>query len=92
MGTFTEIRARTRGKDSLSGVNSTASTVPAMHIDLNADEAWEQLRDSRSGPPARANTGSRRKTYSAALEQAQQLFRAAAVVGPANPQPRLGGA
>ncbi|MFJ8540287.1 YaaC family protein [Streptomyces sp. NPDC093591] len=51
--------------------------------DLDADEAWERLRSSRSDPPARANTGSRRKTYSAALEQAQQLFRAAAVVGPA---------
>lgn len=54
-----------------------------MHSDLDADEAWERLRASRSNPPARANTGSRRKTYSAALEQAQQLFQAAAVVGPA---------
>ncbi|MEU9987163.1 YaaC family protein [Streptomyces sp. NPDC048045] len=54
-----------------------------MHSDLDADEAWERLRASRSDPPARANTGSRRKTYSAALEQAQQLFHAAAVVGPA---------
>ncbi|MEU1663879.1 YaaC family protein [Streptomyces sparsogenes] len=54
-----------------------------MHSDLDADEAWERLRASRSDPPARANTGSRRKTYSAALEQAQQLFQAAAVVGPA---------
>ncbi|WP_329266511.1 YaaC family protein [Streptomyces sp. NBC_01451] len=54
-----------------------------MYSDFDADEAWERLRASRSNPPARANTGSRRKTYSAALEQAQQLFRAAAVVGPA---------
>ncbi|WP_407547410.1 YaaC family protein [Streptomyces sp. Pv4-95] len=54
-----------------------------MHSDLGADQAWERLRASRSDPPARANTGSRRKTYSAALEQAQQLFQAAAVVGPA---------
>ncbi|MFI9630481.1 YaaC family protein [Streptomyces sp. NPDC052042] len=54
-----------------------------MHSDLDADEAWERLRASRSDPPARANTGARRKTYSAALEQAQQLFQAAAVVGPA---------
>lgn len=51
-----------------------------MYSDLDADEAWERLRASRSDPPARANTGSRRKTYSAALEQAQQLFQAAAVV------------
>ncbi|MFJ6900551.1 YaaC family protein [Streptomyces hokutonensis] len=54
-----------------------------MHSDLDADEAWERLRASRSDPPARADTGSRRKTYSAALEQAQQLFHAASVVGPA---------
>ncbi|MCZ4611825.1 hypothetical protein O3S80_50390 [Streptomyces sp. Lzd4kr] len=54
-----------------------------MHNDLDADEAWERLRASRSDPPARATTGSRRKTYSAALEQAQQLFHAASVVGPA---------
>ncbi|MFF0898212.1 YaaC family protein [Streptomyces sp. NPDC003278] len=51
--------------------------------DLDADEAWERLRASRSNPPARASSASRRKTYTAALEQAQQLFRAAAVVGPA---------
>ncbi|MFJ9634874.1 YaaC family protein [Streptomyces sp. NPDC101175] len=51
--------------------------------DLDADEAWERLRASRSNPPAGADTAPRRKTYSAALEQAQQLFRAAAVVGPA---------
>jgi hypothetical protein len=54
-----------------------------MHSNLDADEAWERLRASRSDPPARANTGSRGKTYSAALEQAQQLFHAASVVGPA---------
>ncbi|MDK1348953.1 hypothetical protein QNO09_38035 [Streptomyces sp. 378] len=51
--------------------------------DRDADKAWERLRASRSNPPARADTGSRRKTYASALEQAQQLFRAAAVVGPA---------
>ncbi|MFI1956240.1 YaaC family protein [Streptomyces xinghaiensis] len=54
-----------------------------MHSDHDADEAWERLRASRSNPPARANTGSRRKTYSAALEQLEQMFRAAAVVDPA---------
>ncbi|MFE4925156.1 YaaC family protein [Streptomyces sp. NPDC056661] len=54
-----------------------------MHSDLDADEAWERLRASRSNPPGRANTGARRKTYSAALEQTGQMFRAAAVVDPA---------
>ncbi|MEU0839521.1 YaaC family protein [Streptomyces sp. NPDC005962] len=54
-----------------------------MHSDPAADEAWERLRASRSNPPARASNGSRRKTYSAALEQTEQMFRAAAVVGPA---------
>ncbi|MEU1502771.1 YaaC family protein [Streptomyces sp. NPDC005732] len=54
-----------------------------MYSDLDADGAWERLRASRSDPPARATTGFRRKTYSAALEQAQQLFQAAAAVGPA---------
>jgi YaaC-like Protein len=54
-----------------------------MHIDIDADQAWERLRASRWNPPGKANSGSRRKTYAAALEQAEQMFRAAAVVGPA---------
>ncbi|WP_030595670.1 YaaC family protein [Streptomyces anulatus] len=54
-----------------------------MYIDVDADEAWERLRASRWNPPGRAGTGSRRKTYAAALEQTEQMFRAAAVVGPA---------
>ncbi|MFE5028246.1 YaaC family protein [Streptomyces sp. NPDC056656] len=54
-----------------------------MYSDLEAAEAWGRLRASRSDPPARANTGARRKTYAAALEQAQQMFHAASVVGPA---------
>ncbi|MFE2078024.1 YaaC family protein [Streptomyces misionensis] len=55
-----------------------------MYIDVNADEAWERLRASRWKPPGRAaGTASRRKTYAAALEQTEQMFRAAAVVGPA---------
>lgn len=54
-----------------------------MYIKADPDEAWEKLRASRANPPARANTGSRRKTYSAALEQTEQMFRAAAAVGPA---------
>ncbi|MFJ2774353.1 YaaC family protein [Streptomyces sp. NPDC087300] len=55
----------------------------ARHLDVNADEAWERLRASRWKPPGRANGGSRRKTYAAALEQTEQMFRAAAIVGPA---------
>ncbi|MFI6689185.1 YaaC family protein [Streptomyces sp. NPDC050485] len=47
------------------------------------DGAWEWLRASRSEPPGRANSGSRRKTYATALEQAWQMFQAAAAVGPA---------
>ena len=54
-----------------------------MYTDVDADEAWERLRASRWNPPGRAGTGSRRKTYAAALEQTEQMFRAAAVVGPA---------
>lgn len=55
-----------------------------MHIDLDADEAWERLRASRWSPPGKANgRGSRRKTYAAALEQAEQTFQAAALVGTA---------
>ncbi|QPP05251.1 hypothetical protein G4Z16_01330 [Streptomyces bathyalis] len=54
-----------------------------MYIDVDADEAWERLRASRWKPPGKAGTGARRKTYSAALEQTEQMFRAASVVGPA---------
>ncbi|MFM9499799.1 hypothetical protein ACKI1Q_40210 [Streptomyces galilaeus] len=54
-----------------------------MQSDLDADEAWERLRASRWSPPGRADTGARRKTYSAAIEQLEQMFRAAVVVGPA---------
>ncbi|OXZ04310.1 YaaC family protein [Streptomyces sp. 2R] len=54
-----------------------------MHIDFDAAEAWEQLRASRWSPPGRADSGSRRKTYAAALEQAEQTFQVAATVGTA---------
>lgn len=54
-----------------------------MHIDLDAAQAWERLRASRWSPPGRANTGSRQKTYAAALEQSEQTFQAAAAVGTA---------
>lgn len=51
--------------------------------DVDADSAWEWLRASRWNPPGRADSGARRKTYAAALEQAGQMFKAAAAVGPA---------
>ncbi|AVV46750.1 hypothetical protein C6376_40870 [Streptomyces sp. P3] len=54
-----------------------------MYLDVDADGAWERLRASRWNPPGRAGSGSRRKTYAAALEQAEQMFRAAKAVGPA---------
>nr|WSW49857.1 YaaC family protein [Streptomyces sp. NBC_01001] len=54
-----------------------------MYMKADPDEAWEKLRASRANPPGKAGGGARRKTYAAALEQAEQMFRAAAVVGPA---------
>ncbi|MGW0647323.1 YaaC family protein [Streptomyces umbrinus] len=54
-----------------------------MYLEVDADEAWGRLRASRWNPPGRADTGSRHKTYAAALEQTEQMFRAAAEVGPA---------
>jgi hypothetical protein len=54
-----------------------------MHINVLTDRAWEWLRASRSEPPGRASSGARRKTYATALEQAGQMFKAAASVGPA---------
>lgn len=46
------------------------------------DAAWERLRGTRwSPPPAAAASPERRKTYVFALEQAEQMFRAASTVG-----------
>jgi hypothetical protein len=53
-----------------------------MYMQIDPVEAWERLRASRSNRPGRASTGARAKTYSTALEQAQQMFRAAEAVGP----------
>ncbi|MFJ6862450.1 YaaC family protein [Streptomyces werraensis] len=50
---------------------------------MSTPEAWEQLRASRWSPPGRADSGSRRNAYAAALEQAEQTFQAAAAVGTA---------
>lgn len=54
----------------------------AMHMEIDPVSAWERLRASRSKRPGRATAGARAKTYSTALEQAQQMFRAAQEVGP----------
>ncbi|MET9720280.1 YaaC family protein [Streptomyces rochei] len=54
-----------------------------MYMKAEPGEAWEKLRASRANPPGRAGSGPRRRTYAAALEQAEQMFTAAAVVGPA---------
>ncbi|WP_024876840.1 YaaC family protein [Saccharomonospora piscinae] len=55
-----------------------------MHTDHPAEAVWEQLRATRWNPPApAATTDERRATYVFALEQAEQMFRAATTVGPA---------
>ncbi|WP_338704050.1 YaaC family protein (plasmid) [Streptomyces sp. Q6] len=53
-----------------------------MYMQIDPVEAWERLRASRSDRPGRASSGARAKTYTTALEQAQQMFKAAEVVGP----------
>jgi hypothetical protein len=50
----------------------------------SADSAWASLRATRWEPPGAAGVSrDRRRTYTFALEQAEQMFRAAARVGPA---------
>jgi hypothetical protein len=47
-------------------------------------EVWSRLRATRSAPPGRATaTPPRRRTYAAAMEQFEELMRAAEQVGPA---------
>lgn len=53
-----------------------------MYMQIDPVGAWDRLRASRSERPGRATGGARAKTYGAALEQAQQMFRAAEGVGP----------
>ncbi|MDN3360123.1 hypothetical protein [Actinomadura sp. DC4] len=49
------------------------------------DQVWWQIRATRSAPPAAAAARrDRRRTYLAALEQAEQLMRAADSVRPAS--------
>ncbi|MFK0264227.1 YaaC family protein [Streptomyces angustmyceticus] len=48
------------------------------------EAVWRALRELRATPPGYATSGQRRKVFSAAIEQAEQLFRAASTVGPAS--------
>ncbi|WP_395572845.1 YaaC family protein [Streptomyces sp. BK79] len=45
---------------------------------------WRAIRELRPEPPGYAGKGPRQKLFSAALEQSEQLFTAAASVGPAS--------
>lgn len=45
------------------------------------DDAWRRLRSLRHNPPDFAARGERKNTFSAALEQSGQFFRAADSVG-----------
>ena len=61
------------------------------HADLGevpAERSWGALRALRADPPGLASRTDRRPVFTAALEQAEQLFRAAAAVGVAT-QPLL---
>lgn len=60
-----------------------------MSTDQTAEAVWEGLRSTRWKPPAPTlRSPERRTTYVFALEQAEQMFRAASTVGPAT-QPLL---
>ncbi|MDG4826406.1 hypothetical protein O7635_31535 [Asanoa sp. WMMD1127] len=55
-----------------------------MTVDRATGSLWARLRATRAQPRGAAATDRhRRAVYTAALEQAEQLFRAAATVGPA---------
>lgn len=55
-----------------------------MSVDRTTGSMWARLRATRALPPGAAATDrQRRAVYVAALEQSEQLFRAAATVGPA---------
>jgi hypothetical protein len=69
--------------------NETLSYVGRMQLYTTYDDlgeveparAWAALRSLRSGPPQLASKGARKRVFAAALEQAQQLYEAAADVG-----------
>jgi hypothetical protein len=49
---------------------------------IEGDEGWQFVRLLRSDPPGHAAEGNRRRTFSAALDQAEELWRASRVTGP----------
>lgn len=50
---------------------------------MDGDRCWQRLRWLRANPPGYASkTRERRKTFATALEQAEQLVRSAAALGP----------
>jgi hypothetical protein len=55
----------------------------AMTTDGVADLVWGRLRATRWDPPGAASESAERRRTCFALEQAEQMFRAAAGVGPA---------
>lgn len=61
------------------GEYSADAHVSASHEP--AELSWGMLREMRSHPPAMATKPDRRRVFSAALEQSEQLFSAAASVG-----------
>jgi YaaC-like Protein len=63
--------------------SSAARGLGATWDDLlgqRSDRLWRHIRALRHRPPGHAGRGNRRKVFSAALEQAEQLFAAAAAV------------
>ncbi|MFI1192651.1 YaaC family protein [Micromonospora sp. NPDC020750] len=54
-------------------------------VRIRTDDIWSELRGTRYNPPgAAAGDDRRRATYVAALQQAEELFRAARTAGPAS--------
>jgi len=59
-------------------------SFPVGRVEASAAEAWRHMRALRHDPPGLAGDGGPRgRTFDAALEQAEQLFVAAAGVGTA---------
>ncbi len=57
--------------------------APVERPDASTDSTWRRIRALRHSPPSAADSGKRRQVFAAALEQAEQLFRASAAVGAA---------
>lgn len=68
--------------DAVGEVNGAAEWISAYAAVMQREEAWRLLRGTRAGPGV-ASRSDRRAVYSAALEQAEQLFHAEQELGPA---------